>query len=128
MRRPWPGSGSAPPARPRQSSYKASAALDEARLPAAAGRQRFAPARLLAEPTAILLRALEISLTDFAHAGPPRLGRLETLVDDLQDAFRQREPFRRTLHGAVVSWRSGSDLVITRETRRRNAAPGGWKA
>jgi tRNA(Ile)-lysidine synthase len=97
---------------------KACLALDDARLPSSAGRQVFTSSRLLEEPTEILIRALEMSLTGFAKEGPPRLGRLERLVAELQRANRRGLSFRRTLHGAVISWREGSPLQIAREPPR----------
>lgn len=106
---------------------KAETALEESRLPSDADRQAFAASRLLAEPTVILVRALEMSLTGFAHDGPPRLGRLESLVDDLEKAYRRGRSFRRTLHGAIVSWRGGSAVEIARETRRHPHATSGSK-
>ena len=101
---------------------KAQAALDGARLQSDADRHMYAAARLFGEPTAILVRALEIGLTGFAHDGPPRLGRLEALVDDLEEAYRRGCGFRRTLHGAIVSWPGGGVLEIAKERPRRRGA------
>lgn len=97
---------------------KARLAVDQSRLPAGTDRQAFDFSRLLEEPAEVLLRALELSLTDFAREGPPRLRRLETLVDDLQKAFCRGDRFKRTLHGAIVSWRAGSALELVKEVRR----------
>lgn len=104
---------------------KAEAAREAARCESDAERQAYRAAPLFEEPTAILSRALELILEDFARPGAPRLGRLEQLVAALEEAFRRGETLRRTLHGAVVALRRGSLLDITKEAPRRRGKPRG---
>ncbi len=100
-------------------TIKAETALSASRISAEPGRHVFAAARLFEEPTAVFQRALELALKDLIQVGAPRLGRLESLVDALEQSFRNGEPQRRTLHGAIVSLRRDGTLELVEEPERR---------
>lgn len=104
---------------------KAEIALGAARIESGPERHSYSASRLFDEPTAIVSRALDVMLRDFARPGAPRLGRLEPLIAELEEAFRRGETVRRTLHGAVIALRRRSILEITREPPRRRGRPRG---
>ena len=84
----------------------------------------FCTARLMAEPAAVLYRALESILSDVPRPGRqmrrgPRLERVEALGKALRQASREARPFRQTLHGMLVSYDGVLKLTIAPENPRR---------
>ena len=90
----------------------------------------FSAARLMAEPAAVLYRAIESILSDRPQPGGrsrrgPRLERIEALGTALRQACEEACPFRQTLHGSLVSYDGGSTLTISPEKPRRTPSAGG---
>lgn len=88
----------------------------------ATDRRVYDAAVILAQPRAIQVRLLERVLADFCRPGPPRLGRLEGLVADLDGSLRRALPLRRTLHGALIRLRTDGTLELRPERPRRRGA------
>ena len=88
-------------------------------LPSAPDRLVLDGSVLFAEPRAVSTAVLQEALSDFCHAGPPRLGRLEALVGELNQASQSRRAITRTLHGAMVSLTVDARLELRREPARR---------
>ena len=98
-------------------------ALLEARVDAT-DAATYRAARLMAEPAAVLYRAIESMLSDVPQPGRPhrhgpRLERVEALAKALRKAWEQARPFRRTLHGTLVSYDGVLKLTISPEKLRR---------
>ena len=80
--------------------------------------------RLMAEPAAVLCRAIEGILSDEPHPDRqrrrgPRLERIEALGLALRKAWVEARPFRQTLHGKLVSYDGFLTLTISPEKLRR---------
>ena len=100
-----------------------------AQRPAAPGQRAFDAAQVFSEPRAVVTALLNQALSDFCRAGPPRLSRLEALVQQLDQAWHEGRRLRRTLHGARVSLTIDARLELEPEPRRRrgvrpDGAPG----
>ncbi len=78
-------------------------------------------AALATEPAEILSRLIEaeIDALQAEPARPLRLDRLESMTDRLQDALRQRKPWRGSLAGMAVKLDPAANLTICREKPRR---------
>lgn len=78
-------------------------------------------ARLLAEPVAVRVRALDLMLgAAKSLPGPPRLDRLEKLEAALAAAARARSPLRRTLADVLVAFDGQDRLVVSPAPPRRS--------
>jgi tRNA(Ile)-lysidine synthase len=91
-------------------------AVEEARR----GPGRYDALRLLAEPTAVRHRALDLMVTEVGAApGRPRLNAVERLSAALEGAAARAERLRRTLHGAVLFFDGHDDLRLAAAPPRR---------
>ena len=82
---------------------------------------RVAP--LMGAPLAVRRRALALILTDRTRPGPPRLERLERIVDEFSAAAAAGLPLRRTLHGVLLSFDGRDRLAFAPEASRRSPVP-----
>ena len=90
----------------------------------------FRMARLMAEPAAVLYRAIESVLSDVPQPGRegrhgPRLERIEALGTALRQAWAEARPFRQTLHGMLVSYDGVLKLTVAPEKPRDPPSFGG---
>ncbi len=89
-----------------------------------AGSSKLAFAPLAGEPDELALRVLEAAVGKVAAPGPIRLERLETCVEALLAAAREKRAITRTLSGCVLSLDRAGVLTIRREmSRRRGVHP-----
>ena len=75
-------------------------------------------APILGAPKAVRRRALGLLLADRARSGPPRLERLERLVDELTSAATDGVKLRRTLHGVLLTFDGCDRLSLAPEPAR----------
>jgi tRNA(Ile)-lysidine synthase len=81
-------------------------------------------------PEEIRLRLLLRAIDRWGHEGPAELGKVETLLSELDRTFAEnaavhRPRLRRTLAGAVVSLIDGRIRIEPAPPRRRRVPPGG---
>ena len=86
------------------------------------GTRRFA-AELFEQPDELVLRVLDAALGSVGSGVPPRLARLERLLDTLRLAHREHQPVRRTLRGCCVTLDVAGCLTIAPEPPRRRGRP-----
>ncbi len=90
----------------------------------------FRMARLMAEPAAVLYRALDSLLSEVPRPGRkvrrgPRLERIEALGRALRQAWAEARPFRQTLHGMLISFDGVLTLAVAPEKPRGPPSFGG---
>lgn len=80
------------------------------------------PIRDLARlPEEILLRVIDAEIAALQAGKPPRLNRLESLVQDMRAAMQRGEIWHRTLGGVKFSIGTDELLALSRERQRRTA-------